>query len=285
MNNSADFTTNVLIVGAGPAGASTSIFLAKEKIPHIIIDKAVFPRDKICGDALSAKSVDILNRLNPNWTDHFLADKNKSLACNGIQFIGSDNTALDIPFAGEGKQAKPTGFVSKRIDFDEQLVNLLDQQYANLATDTSLKDIEETKDGMLVTVMQNGQQKKILAKLVLGAEGRGSIVAKKLAGHTMDAAHFSAGIRGYYKNVSGMHEKNFIELHFLKEFQPGYLWIFPLPNGQANVGVGMLSKHISNKKVNLKQLMLDVIATHPELKKRFTHAVIDGSIEGWGLPL
>ena len=121
--------------------------------------------------------------------------------------------------------------------------------------------------------------------MIVGAEGRNSIVAKKLAHHKMDAAHFSAGIRAYYKNVSGMHDQNFIELHFLKDLQPGYLWIFPLPNGAANVGVGMLSKSISAKKANLKQLMLDAIATHPNIKDRFANAVMEGGIEGWGLPL
>jgi len=67
--------------------------------------------------------------------------------------------------------------------------------------------------------------------------------------------------------------------------QPGYLWIFPLPNGLANVGVCMLSKSIAAKKANLKQLMQDAIDHHPVIKQRFTRAVIQGKIEGWGLPL
>jgi flavin-dependent dehydrogenase len=154
-----------------------------------------------------------------------------------------------------------------------------------LLTDTLLEDIEEIEDGLLVTIKQHGERKQIFTKMIVGAEGRGSIVAKKMARHTMEPAHYSAGIRAYYKNVSGMHEQNYIELHFLKELQPGYLWIFPLPNGTANVGVGMLSKSISLKKVNLKQLMLEAIKTHPTLKDRFVNATIEGPIDGWGLPL
>ncbi|RLD16951.1 geranylgeranyl reductase, partial [candidate division KSB1 bacterium] len=46
------FDTNVVIIGAGPGGTTTSHFLSKYKIPHIILDKAEFPRDKICGDGL-----------------------------------------------------------------------------------------------------------------------------------------------------------------------------------------------------------------------------------------
>ena len=280
------FETDVLIAGAGPGGASTSVFLAKEKINHIIIDKAVFPRDKICGDAFSGKSVGILKRITPAWQDYFLADKNKAVISTGIQFTAPDNTSLDIPFLLKNtKEQIPAGFVSKRIDFDNTLAGLIDNQYATLLTNTLLEDIEEIKDGLLVTIKQHGERKQIFTKMIVGAEGRGSIVAKKMAQHTMEPAHYSAGIRAYYKNVSGMHEQNYIELHFLKELQPGYLWIFPLPNGTANVGVGMLSKSISLKKVNLKQLMLEAIKTHPTLKDRFVNATIEGPIDGWGLPL
>ena len=285
MNHIPDFTTDVLIAGAGPGGAGTSVFLAKEKIHHIIIDKAIFPRDKICGDALSGKSVDMLKRMRVNWQDHFLAN-DQSVISSGIQFIAPDNTILDIPFLKKASEnTSPPGFVSKRLDFDNSLIELIDPQYARFFMGTLLEDIEEREDGLLLTIQQEGKRKTIFTKMIVGAEGRGSIVAKKLAEHSMDPAHFSAGIRAYYNNVSGMHNDNFIELHFLKELQPGYLWIFPLPNGGANVGVGMLSKSISAKKANLKQLMLEAISKHPNIKHRFAGAVMQGEIEGWGLPL
>jgi len=281
-----DYITNVLIAGAGPGGASTSIFLAKERIPHMIIDKAVFPRDKVCGDALSAKSVGMLKRLTPHWQQLFVADSSKAVVSTGIQFIASDNTCLDIPFILNNIEASdPPGFVSRRMNFDNTLVSLIEPRYATFLQNTVLESIEETTDGLIVTIQQQGKVQTIFTQMIVGAEGRGSIVAKKMAGHSMEPAHFSAGIRAYYKNVKGMHPENFIELHFLKTVQPGYLWIFPLPDGSANVGVGMLSKSVAAKKVNLKQLMLDAIQHHPNLKNRFTGAVREGEIEGWGLPL
>jgi geranylgeranyl reductase family protein len=277
------YTTDVLIAGAGPAGAATSIFLAKEKIKHIIIDKAVFPRDKICGDALSGKSVDMLKRISSEWQQHFAAGK--AVVSSGIQFIAPDNTALNIPFTKNINPAHPPGFVSRRIDFDAALTGFIDREYATFLTGTRLLDIEEKEDGLLVTIQQGNERQYIFTKMIAGAEGRGSTVAKKMAKQVMDPAHYSAGVRAYYKNVSGMHEQQYIELHFLKELQPGYLWIFPLPNGSANVGVGMLSKTIAAKKVNLRQLMLNAITNHPHLKQRFEKATLEGAVEGWGLPL
>ena len=54
----------ICIIGAGPAGVTTSLFLAKQGVKSTLIDKAVFPRDKVCGDALSGKVVYGLNRID-----------------------------------------------------------------------------------------------------------------------------------------------------------------------------------------------------------------------------
>ena len=58
--------TSICIIGAGPAGASTSIFLSKSGIEHLIVDAATFPRDKVCGDGLDMKSIRMLNHIDPN---------------------------------------------------------------------------------------------------------------------------------------------------------------------------------------------------------------------------
>lgn len=285
MSSEYNYTTDVLIAGAGPAGASTSIFLSKEGIRHIIIDKTAFPRDKICGDAMSGKTVGMLRRMDDNWQQHFLAEKN-SVISNGIQFISNSSACLDIPFRLQDTPAsEPLGFVSKRINFDNSLFDLIKSDYAHCMVSTAIEDIEYVNNGLLVKIKQEGQVKTILAKMIVGAEGRGSVVAKKLAHHTVEQKHYSAGIRAYYNNVAGLHTENYIELHFYKEMQPGYFWIFPLPNGAANVGMGMLSSAVSSQKANLKQMMQDIIDTHPVIKERFKNATLQGKVEGWGLPL
>jgi len=111
-----------------------------------------------------------------------------------------------------------------------------------------------------------------------------SVVKRKLQGFEQDDDHFCGGIRAYYNNVGGLHEQNYLELHFMKELLPGYFWIFPLPGGGANVGMGMLSRDIKKKKANLRKELLNIIENHPVMKKRFANASLEGNIVGWGLP-
>lgn len=276
----------ILIVGAGPSGTSASMFLSKAKIPHVIIDKAVFPRDKICGDALSGKVVDIFKRLDNGLLEAADNDKERFIASWGVKFVAPNVTDISIPFTLDRSKSKfPPGFITKRLDFDSFLVDRLDKEYAELITQCSADDIIEHEDNIEVKCKLNGENFTIYTELLVSAEGTRSITAKKLAGHKMEPKHHCAGIRAYYKGVEGMHPENFIELHFLKELLPGYFWIFPLPNGEANVGVGMLTDSVSKGKVDLKKLMEKAIKENPSIKERFKNAEVIDKMRGWGLPL
>src|SRR5205823_3429444 len=120
------------------------------------------------------------------------------------------------------------------------------------------------------------KQSTVHTQLIVGAEGDRSIVARQLAGFRKQDQYYCAGLRAYFKGVKNFHQQNYIELHFIKELLPGYLWIFPLPNGEANVGVGMLSAAVSRRKVNLKKVMMDAILYNPVIKDRFHHAEMIG---------
>src|SRR5690349_15212696 len=89
---------NVLIAGAGPAGTTLSLFLSRKKIFHHIIDKAVFPRDKICGDALSGKTVDVLNKLDKNFVAEVASFSENFTGSYGVKFAAPNGKFIDIPF-------------------------------------------------------------------------------------------------------------------------------------------------------------------------------------------
>jgi geranylgeranyl reductase family protein len=279
--------TDIVIIGAGPAGCSTSLFLAKQGIPHTIIDKAVFPRDKVCGDALSGKSVYVLNQLDPSIIPAFDKQKNEFIESWGVKFVAPNGKAIDIPFKSDmSKEQLPPGFIAKRVDFDNELFKRLDPKYANIIQGAEVTEINRADGKVEIVYTQQGIQHTISnIELVVGAEGDRSIVAKKLANLQKENDHYCAGIRVYYEGVEGMHPQNFIELHFLPEMLPGYFWIFPLPNGGANVGAGMLSSEVSKRKVNLKADMIKAIENNPNIRERFKNAKMLGKIQGWGLPL
>lgn len=279
--------TDIVIIGAGPAGCSTSLFLAKNKIPHTIIDKAIFPRDKVCGDALSGKVVYVMKQLNPEMIDDYNNNSNQFMPSWGVKFVAPNGKSIDIPFKSDvSEETHAPGFISKRIDFDASLFNKLDKNYANVLDGTKLLDVIKTNDEITIQLKNNIESFEIKnIKMLIGAEGDRSLVAKKLSAIKKDNDHYCAGIRAYYEGITELHDQNFIELHFLEELLPGYFWIFPLPNGQANVGAGMLSSSVSAKKVNLKEDMLRAIANNPKIKHRFANAKLVNNIQGWGLPL
>ncbi|MFZ1527552.1 MAG: geranylgeranyl reductase family protein [Ferruginibacter sp.] len=280
-----NYSTNVCIIGAGPGGTTAALQLAKLGYDCIVVDKAVFPRDKVCGDGLSGKVSAILDRIDPTIIKKFQQQPYKQNSF-GIEFTAPNRRSIQIPFAlnYENNRHNPRGFVSRRMDFDQFLVQEIKLQpkisfYEKVDIDTYAVDA----DGYLIT--DSKKNIHIRSKLLIIANGAHSKFAKETAGIKMEPAHHIAGIRAYYENVGELHPDGFIELHFIKELLPGYFWIFPLPNGAANVGLGMHSKVLHTKKINLKKLLLDTVAKDPVFKKRFAQATLAGNIDGYGLPL
>lgn len=277
--------TKVCIIGCGPAGAAAALQLNQEGIDCVVVDKAVFPRDKVCGDGLSGKVPTALKRIDPQ-----LAERLKSFECKvdslGVSFIAPNRERLDVGFVnnvGEKVIDTPIGYVCKRINFDNFLVEEVKKcPHVQLFQNKNITAYQLNPDGYTVT---DSDGFDIKAEMLIIANGAHAPFSKEVAGIEMEPEHFCAGIRAYYKNVSGNHPDNFIELHFLKDLLPGYFWIFPLPNGEANVGLGILSKEARRKKMNLKKELLRIVETDPVLKERFKNAALIGSIDGYGLPL
>ncbi|OKL41228.1 NAD(P)/FAD-dependent oxidoreductase [Pontibacter flavimaris] len=278
--------TDICILGAGPAGATAALHLANKGISSLLLDKAAFPRDKVCGDALSGKVVNELRRIAPELPA-LLGQQQEALPSWGIHFISPGGHRLSVPFKYNYKPAQdtPAGYISKRIHFDNFLVEQVRQRpEINFRENVDVAKYERTPEGGFILSDKQGQP-LVQAKLLLVANGAQSGFTRHVAGLEQEPEHYCAGLRAYYKGVESMDGDGFIELHFFRDFLPGYFWIFPLPNGQANVGVGMLSSAVSSKKVNLKKEMLRMIASHPELQRRFAKAELVDDIRGFGLPL
>ena len=281
-----NFATSVIIVGAGPAGAATSFFLTKYGIDHVVIERETFPRDKVCGDACSGKTALVINRANPEWLSEILAKPTDFLPSWGITFAAPNGKTIDIPFyPNRQPETKAPGFTVSRLHFDNFLFSKMPSPHCRIFQGVSTTSIKKENGGNVVEFIKDGNSYQVAAPLVVGADGDKSIVRRKFFNDSENHKAYAIGLRGYYTGVTGMHPDNFIELHFLKELLPGYLWIFPLPNGMANVGVGILSEVVREKKINLRERMLDALKNNPKISGRFTNAELVDGIKGWGLPL
>ncbi len=279
---SAIIETDILIIGAGPAGASAALFLAKKGIHSVIVEKEKFPRDKICGDALSGKTVEVLNKLDKSLVDE-ISNYEKFLGSYGVTFFAPNQDFLRVPFQTKKEKQNAPGFISKRIDFDNWLVEKVkSKEEIELLEKTEIRDYRK-EDNCIIAESKDG--KRFKTKIVIACDGAYSTFTKNIAGLKTEPAHNCFGLRAYYKNVKGLDAENFIELHFLKEFLPGYFWIFPLPNGDANVGIGMRADKMSEKKINLKKSFESILENNPVMRERFSTAEKIDDIKQYGLPL
>jgi len=271
---------DIIIVGGGPSGTTAALFAEKMGLKSILLDKAYFPRDKICGDALSGKSVRMMRELNLLSE----VEKLKGAQINRITFGSPSNRQFDI-YLNNDKDEKidKKGFVIPRKIFDNYLFEkasaITETRQGYKVIDLILKN--NYVSGVIVK-NSNGKEESLHAPIVLGCDGPFSIVARKLGMYNMDMNHTSVAIRCYYSGVKGLTDQ--IELHFLKEVKPGYLWLFPAGDGIANIGIG-LSKSDAKKESRTLSQILDDVTRSKYFKKRFSRAKQLEKPVGWNLPL
>lgn len=273
----------ITIIGAGPAGATAALALSRKGYPALLVDQADFPRDKVCGDALSGKVVLTLRRIDAGLVSELGAHP-KITGSHGVVFVAPNGRELRVPFRREMDPENPPGFILPRLDFDDWLFRkAASSEGITTKTGVRIEKFRREGDGWILS--DKDEQTVIRTGLVIAADGAHSRFAKEIGGITMEEEHYCAGLRMYYKGVKGLDPNGYIELHFVKDFLPGYFWIFPLADGYANVGVGMRSDVAGSKKINLKDAMQQLITSYEPIRSRFTEAEPTGPVRGYGLPL
>jgi geranylgeranyl reductase family protein len=283
--------TNICIIGGGPAGATTSIFLAKHGIEHVLVDAHEFPRDKVCGDGLDLNVVRVLNHIDPAIVQNeLLGGKEKFTASGGLRFILGNGNHVDINGSrAEGVNSKPLSkpifFVAKRSDFDALLVSKIDRNVATVCFGTKITGIERVGERWKLSGKNANGNLEIDAAFIVGADGDHSVVVKYVGERKIDRKNYAGALRQYWTGVTGTHKDNLLEIYFPESLPLSYFWIFPLPDGKANIGFGMASEYVAKKGINLRTSFEHLIKTDPVLKERFKNAQPDETIKGWGVPM
>jgi geranylgeranyl reductase family protein len=265
---------DIAIIGAGPAGTTAALALKESGLKVALIDKSSFPRDKVCGDAIGGRVKKVLGEIKSEFPNELKNYPQKNIS-SGWKLFAPNGKTIEVNFVNPG-------YVSRRIDFDDWLFSKVRGQKNLEIINSGISDLHSDENGIEIITDNN---EKVNATLVIGCDGAHSIVAKKLAGFKVDHRHYSGAVRAYYQDIEGTANSEMLEIHLVNGFLPGYFWIFPLYDNLCNVGFGMLSSDIKERRIDLKVALKEIIQSSSSLKGRFRNARLVDDVTGFGLPL
>ncbi|HVL88419.1 MAG TPA: geranylgeranyl reductase family protein [Candidatus Thermoplasmatota archaeon] len=292
---------DVIVVGGGPGGSSAASFCSRAGLRTLLLEKSKYPRDKTCGDAISGKSIAVLRELGL----HTWIEKEPYARANGVVFSSPAGDVVQIPFPKKIDPASmkdqrtykyiDPGYVVRRLVFDNIVFSYAKKQENVTAIEEfAVTDvvIEEGFARGVTGKHKDGREQTFRAKVVIGADGALSKVASAVGAYDFENKnhdHWIGAFRWYADGITDLTDD--IEIHFVDGLLPGYFWIFPVDNGAANVGAGMVETDLQakgpdgKKKVNMKEITFEIIKSHPMFKERFKNATTwEGSFKGWQLP-
>ena len=274
-DNKQEFDSDVIVVGAGPAGSAAAYYFASAGYDVTLVDKQKFPRDKVCGDFVSPVAQNELGKLGITNLPEFKSSNAISKA--SVYLDGNKLISRSVPKV----QGLPRyGRVVPRIILDKLLLDSACKEGAIFLEEHKAISIQTKRKSVELKVESPSGKRILETRLLIGADGSNSTIAKLVRGHAPSSADRIVAIRGYFEDVEG--PANQADLYFNKESFPGYCWLFPTGKNQANVGVGMVLDTIpcGNR---LKELLNNLIENNSTLRKRLKNARLIGQIRGWPL--
>ena len=250
---------DVIVVGAGPAGAMAATLLAREGVRVRLFDRARFPRPKLCGDTLNPGALRVL-------ADHLDVSPllDRSLPLQGMVLTGPGGVRVTGAY-GHGL----TGRAILRRDFDDWLLRHAAAAGARVAEGVAIREPLVDRDGVVTGVRAdaNGSAATYHARLVIGADGRSSRLARALglAAHPRRPRRWAIG--GYFDGVRELTAMG--EMHVRRG---RYIGVAPIPGGLANAC--LVVPHGSGDAAMRQpgDLLIAALAADPELRPRFADA-------------
>ncbi|MGX7730451.1 geranylgeranyl reductase family protein [Rhodococcus sp. 2H158] len=228
--------TDVLVVGAGPAGSAAAAWAARAGRDVLLVDAATFPRDKTCGDGLTPRAVAELDRLG-------LGDWVRTRTVNrGLRLEGFGRS-LELPWPSGSFPAQ--GSAVPRTELDDRIRRAAVESGAGMAEGAKAVAVE--RDGARVTGVTfatAGGRRTVACERLVVADGVRSPLGKLLGRQWHRDTAYGVAARAYA--TSPRSDDPWITSHLeLRDdagaLHPGYGWVFPLGTGEVNIGVGTLA--------------------------------------------
>ncbi len=224
---------DAIVAGAGPGGSSAAALLARQGLSVLLLDKAEFPRDKICGDGLTPQAL--------YWLD--------VLGCAGkvLDQTNSCITACDLYVDGQRiltgrfpQDGPYPGFCTllTRRKLDSTLAAHAVAQGAEFKPGHRVHGLDWEDGNLGVVAEAQAQEVRFRGRLLIGADGASSVVSRAI-GNDPRQGTVALSQRAYYQGVHAGGSR--LQVYFDHRFFPGYGWVFVDDSGLANVGLGYAS--------------------------------------------
>jgi flavin-dependent dehydrogenase len=259
---------DVVVVGAGPAGCAAGVALARAGMRVTVIDRAHFPRDKVCGDALSNKAVGLIRAMGAGEA----FDATPHAEVRGALALFPDGSAIRRDYTAFGR-------IVPRLALDAMLVDALRASGAEVREGVDVRDAVLTAGRVTGVRTARGE---IPARAVIAADGPGSIAWRALGGASPRGRGLAISATAYYEGVADGPDATCSEHWFDPSLPEGYGWIFPSVQGVRNVGVYLRMDGYRDVGRPLRALFDDFLARHAD---RFAGARRAGKVRAWQLPL
>jgi geranylgeranyl reductase family protein len=231
---------DVIVVGGGPAGSTLAWALARRGVRVVVLERRRFPREKVCGDYVDPRGLEILGAmgaLEPLESSH-----PPRITRTATYVEWERRYHGPIPFYGESDRLPSHGYTIPRGQLDAAMLAAAAREGAVVHEETAVLDAGAGADGVEVTAERGGATVRYRARLLAGADGVNSVVAKTQGLDAADPRRTVTARRAYAVIGGEQGEEGTAEIFFDGSAFPGYAWMFPSGDGRVNLGVGLLAE-------------------------------------------